>query len=167
MQTLDRDDIEQIFKLIENAIDSGHIKRITYLQDIKPAIHESNSLEWRYRLEGYLHAMEANDAIDKKCRSEISQKLIGISPVSKKRRPGRSFDYSIDIFADDGRKFSFNCPAENPTDAYFQVTKRVAYKSIPDINLVEVFQGQKTDRTPRAKPAKIFPKNDLIYVSLV
>jgi hypothetical protein len=167
MQALDLDDIEHIFKLVADSIDNSHTKRITYLQDIKPMKHEADGLQWRYRLEGYLHGMEADDAIDETSKSKITQKLLGIRPVDKKHRPGRSFHYSVDIYSEDGRKFSFDCPSENPTDAYFQLTKRVAYKSIPDINLVEVFSGLKAKRKTGATPAKVFPKNDLIYVSLV
>jgi hypothetical protein len=167
MQTLNLNDIEQIFKLAADSIDRSHLKRVTYLQDIKPLNHEVDNLTWRYRLEGYLHGMEANDAIDQKNKSKITQKLLGIRPVDKKPRPGRNFNYSINIFTEQGKKFSFNCPSMNPTDAYFQLTKRVAYKSIPDICLIEVFSGNINQRDESSTPVKVFPKNDLIYVSLI
>ena len=167
MQTLNLNDIEQIFKLAADSIDRSHLKRVTYLQDIKPLNHEVDNLTWRYRLEGYLHGMEANDAIDKNNKSKITQKLLGIRPVDKQPRPGRTFNYSVDILTDQGKKFSFDCPSMNPTDAYFQLTKRVAYKSIPDISLIEVFSGLKSERSELSKPAKVFPKTDLIYVTLV
>lgn len=167
MQTLDLSDMEHIFKLAAASIDKSHVKRVTFLQDIKPLKHEIDDLTWRYRLEGYLHGMEANDAIDQKNKFKITQRLLGIRPVDKEPRPGRSFNYSVDIFTEQGRKFSFDVPSENPTDSYFQLTKRVAYKSIPDISLVEVFTGLKTQRDKAPNPVKIFPKNDLIYVTLV
>lgn len=164
MQTLNKSDIEHIFKITQESIQSNHSKSIMYLQDMKPLSHETDNLNWRYRLDGFLHGMVANDAIDEKSKTIIVQKLLGIRPVNKKDRPGRSFQYSVDIFTEQGRKYSFDVPSQNPTDAYFQLTKRTAYKSIPDINLVEVFSGLKTDRGASSKPAKIFPKNDLIFV---
>lgn len=55
----------------------------------------------------------------------------------------------------------------NPIDAYVQLTKRIAYKAIPDIEAVLVYAGLKLDRNNNSSPVLSFAKDELIIVTLL
>jgi hypothetical protein len=52
----------------------------------------------------------------------------------------------------------------NPMDAYVQLTKRFVYRTIPDIQRVEVFHEKTSDRADQQTAAKRFNKDDLVFV---
>ncbi len=58
-------------------------------------------------------------------------------------------------------------PSTNPLDAYVQLTKRTAYKSIPDIKKVDVYAGFLSGRLSGEKPVRTFSSDELVFVTLL
>jgi len=73
----------------------------------------------------------------------------------------------VDIITEKDKIFSFDVMSMNPIDAYVQLTKRIAYKAIPDIEAVLVYAGLKLDRNNNSSPVLSFAKDELIIVTLL
>jgi hypothetical protein len=73
----------------------------------------------------------------------------------------------VDIITQKDKIFSFDVMSMNPVDAYVQLTKRIAYKAIPDIEAVLVYAGLKLDRNNNSSPVLSFAKDELIIVTLL
>ncbi len=79
-------------------------------------------------------------------------------------RPGREHTFYVLVKTEKGKEYDFNVAAVNPSDAYFQLTRRSSYKAIADIMGVEVFNGPglRSD----APPLKSFQRDELVFNSL-
>lgn len=166
MQTLNQNQIDDVFQKLKNNISSDHHKAILSLDDIRPPMHEIAGLEWRYRLSGYAEGLCAADILDSEIYEKIVSVLFGPRPKEQNNRPGRKYEYSVDIKTERNKVFSFDVPSINPFDAYVQLTKRIAYKTIPGIISVLVYAGFQSERLPTSTPLKSFSQDEFIYVSL-
>ena len=167
MRTLDQNQIENIFQELRDNISPEHGKAIIGVDNVKPSHHEFESLEWRYRLGGYTEALCACDILSNSVYESAIAEIFGQRPRDGADRPGRKHKYSVDIKTEQNKQFTFDVPSMNPLDAYFQLTKRIAYKTIPGIVSVLVYAGFHTDRKPDSSPLRSFEKDELVFVSLV
>lgn len=139
------------------------------LIEFTPSKEEFWTGAWRLRFEGVVSALRALNVIDNESLEPLMS-LAGLKPLSNQtgdKRPGRDHSFSIDILTETGAEFSFNVAAMNPSDAYFQLTKRFAYKAIPDITAAEVYTGVQEGRAQEAEPVKTFESDELVFVSLI
>lgn len=166
MQNLTNSEIDRLFTSLKEKVLGDKEIVFKHLASIKPSYSEGEILSWRYRLAGYLEGLCACDMFSTEDLNHSIAQLFGKSHEERSIRPGRCTEYSIDIKTENSRVFSFDVPATNPFDAYFQLSKRVAYKSIPDIESVIVHSGFINDRD-EADPLRTFNKDELVFVSLV
>lgn len=167
MRTLDQEQIESIFQELKENIAPAYNKALVGLENAMPSQHENDGLEWRYRLGGYTEGLCASDILSISVYENVIAKLFGPRPKDELERPGRKYKYSVDIKTEQESTFTFDVPSMNPFDAYVQLTKRIAYKTIPGIVSVLVFAGLQSERQPSAKPLRTFEHDELIFVSLV
>ena len=165
MGTLDQNQIENIFQELRDNISPEHCKALIGLDNLKPSHYEFGSLDWRYRLGGYAEALCACNILSNCIYESAVAKLFSQHSGGKAARSGRKFKYSVDIKTEQNMLFTFDVPAMNPLDAYVQLTKRIAYKTIPDIVSVLVYAGLHFERSHDALPLKSFEKSELIFVS--
>lgn len=167
MNPLNQNQIEKIFEELRDNISQDHVKAINGLENIKPSHHEYEGLEWRYRLGGYTEGLCAGNMLSTSVYESAIADLFGERQKDHINRPGRSRKYSVDITTEQNKRFTFDVASINPLDAYFQLTKRIAYKTIPGIVSVLVYAGFITERQPGSSPLRTFEKEDLVFVSLV
>jgi len=139
---------------------------ITALEAIRPQTAET--LEWRYELKGFIGALVAQDVLSHTPSSEALEVLFG-KPLSTTDRPGRKYKFSVDVFSTlpngETRRFPFDVAAMNAFDAYVQLTKRMTYRTISEIDYVAVFDGMQHERKRAQAPVKRFECDELIYVN--
>lgn len=165
MIQIDKEKIDLLFSSLKHLIPQDAHKAILSLDNIHPNHNEREGLEWRYRLRGYTEGLCAADVIESSDYEKVLSALFG-SDSKAHKRPGREFKYSVDIHAEQERRFSFDVPSMNPVDAYVQLTKRIAYKSIPGIISVLVYSGFEAERQQDSKPIRTFTHDELVFVSL-
>jgi hypothetical protein len=165
MTHLSEDRVKDLFRDIEGRIKRGNPNPIRYLKNLHPSKDEIEGLEWRYRLSGYLEGLAVSDQMDNGFIELLVATLFSRADVSDGDRPGRARPFSIDIVTEQRKTFSFDVPAMNPLDAYVQLTKRTAYKSIPGIEVIKVFEGLLPDRTSGVQPLRTFHTGELIFTS--
>lgn len=167
MKTLSAKQIEQIFQELKENISPIHSKALVGLENATPSQHEYDGLEWRYRLGGYIEGLCAVDILSVSVYENIIAELFGQRSRDQGERPGRKYKYSVDITTEQNTKFTFDVPSMNPIDAYVQLTKRIAYKTIPGIESVLVYAGLQSERQPASKPLITFENDELVFVTLV
>lgn len=167
MQPLNQNQIEKIFQELRDNISQDHVKALNGLENVKPSHHDYEGLEWRYRLAGYTEGLCAGNMLSISVYESVIADLFGQRQKAQADRPGRKHKYSVDITTEQHKQFTFDVPSMNPLDAYFQLTKRIAYKTIPGIVSVLVYAGFQTERQPDSSPLRAFDKEELVFVSLV
>jgi hypothetical protein len=167
MITLTGSQVNEIFQELAENIPQNEIGAHAALEHIKPSHHDLDCLEWRYRLVGLADGLHACKIIQHNVHENLVASVLAEREKNAEARPGRKYEYSMDILTEQDKVFSFDVPSMNPTDAYFQLTKRTAYKSIPGITSIAVYAGLQSTRIPAATPLKIFTKNELVFVSLI
>jgi len=139
---------------------------VSALEAIRP--HSPETLEWRYELKGFIGALTASNALSHTPSNEALTLLFG-KPVDSEGRPGRKYKFSIDVFSTlpngETRLIPFDLAAMNAFDAYVQLTKRMTYRAISEIDYVAVFDGMQHERKATQAPAKRFENDELIYVN--
>lgn len=168
MYTITLKVVDEIFDSIISSISSEHDKIIRHLEDIKPTEqHHIETIEWRYTLSGFITCLSAADIIPDEIFNETINSLFCRGVSHNDKRPGRGYKYSVDIIAEKDRIFSFDVMSMNPFDAYVQLTKRIAYKTVPGIEAVLVYAGLKLDRSDSSSPVQTFAKDELIYAPIL
>jgi len=136
------------------------------LEAIRPV--SPDTLEWRYELRGFIGALQASEALSHTPGDEALRILFG-KPADMSERPGRKYTFSIEVFSTlprgETRCFSFDVAAMNAFDAYVQLTKRMTYRAISEIDCVCVFDGMQHERKVAQAPVKRFECDELIYVN--
>ena len=167
MNTLNTQQVDDVFERLRSSLSSEKAAR--HLVNIRPSDqYEMEGMTWRYRLCGYLEGLDIADLLSPSVKEYVHNLLFG-SPKQRTEgvRPGKHFKYSIDITTEQNNVFEFDVPAMNAFDAYYQLTKRIAYKSIPGIESVKVYPGFRSNRIEGNQPLKQFEKDELIYVTLL
>lgn len=136
------------------------------LSGLKPSQEEFWTGVWRFKLDGFSKALVASAFVDHKLLNPITDLIVEklAVPKGKDKRPGRDYMFSVDVMTDSVQVFKFDVAAMNPSDAYFQLTKRFAYKAIPDITSANVFVGSQEGREVGARPVKSFDADELVFV---
>ncbi|MFT6916618.1 MAG: hypothetical protein ACJAWL_002959 [Motiliproteus sp.] len=121
------------------------------------------------RIEGYAFGLAASRSMDDNYASTILtdclkavDELLKASPTPDDR-PGRDRNYSVDVTTERGYCYPFDVPAMNPSDAYYQLSKRSGYKVLPDIYSVRIFEGLAKERTKRQEPKRSFEQSELVF----
>lgn len=166
MQQLNSQQVADLFQLVRTNLPHDRQKAILGLSRVMPSQHEISSLEWRYRFGGYTEGLYAAEILNQDVKVSVSDSLFGASASNREERKGRDFKYSVDIITEQNKTYSFDVPSMNPLDAYVQLTKRIAYKTIPGIAAVDVYAGFSDERQANAEPLKQFDHDELIFVSL-
>ena len=156
--------IDDVFESIKERLGGSNTKALAYLKNMQPSHGELERSEWRYRLSGYLEGLCTTDQIDNGFFEQLVSVLFSRSTPSIAERPGRAHAFSVDIATEQRKVFSFDVPSMNPLDAYVQLSKRTAYKSIPDIETIKVYAGTKKDRKLGAAPLRIFQEEEFIFI---
>lgn len=161
--SLSQKQIDELFAEIRESLGEAQVNAIAALDRICAESYES--IEWRYELRGLLHGFEAAGILD---AATMQDALVTVfaTPTIDERRLGRETQFSLTISTGHGfsmADFEFDVAAMNPTDAYVQLSKRLAYKSLQDVRVVSVFDGLIEDRQPGAKPVKNFEDSELIF----
>jgi len=145
-----------------------HLRETSTLEVVErlyPSAPET--LEWRYELRGVLNALAATNQISHTPHEDAIEILFG-KPPANQERPGRKYQFSIDVTARTPRGeehcHDFNVAAMNALDAYVQLTKRMTYRCIIGIERVAVFDNPVEDRRPEQRPIRTFSQDDLIFV---
>lgn len=167
MKTLCAKQIEHIFQELRENISPINNKALVGLENATPSQHEYEGLEWRYRLGGYTEGLCAGDILSINVYENIVAELFGQHSGNQSERPGRKYKYSVDITTEQKKTFTFDVPSMNPLDAYVQLTKRIAYKTIPGIDSVLVYAGLQSERKQNSKPLRTFENDELVFVTLV
>tara|TARA_R110002167_G_scaffold204404_9_gene408535 strand:+ start:15364 stop:15867 length:504 start_codon:yes stop_codon:yes gene_type:complete len=121
------------------------------------------------RFEGFIYGLAAAKSMTHEDAGSILAECVDAADEllrakeNQKDRPGRDHKYSVDVTNQRGISFPFDVPAMNPSDAYFQLSKRTVYKSIPDIVHVSVFSGETEERLDGQLPEREFKKTELIF----
>lgn len=156
--------IDDLFLSINEELGESNIKALAYLNNMQPSQGELERSEWRYRLSGYLEGLCTANQIDNGFIEKMISVLFSRSTPSQSERPSRAHPFSVDITTEQRKVFSFDVPSMNALDAYVQLSKRTAYKAIPDIEAIKVYAGSKEDRQPNATALKIFHQAELIFI---
>jgi hypothetical protein len=157
--------IDDLFESIKARLEGSNSKALAYLKNMQPSHGEHERSEWRYRLSGYLEGLCTTNQIDDGFIEQLVAVLFSRAEPLQAERPGRAHAFSVDIATEQQRKvFSFDVPSMNPLDAYVQLNKRTAYKSIPDIETIKVYAGTKKDRKLGAAPLRIFQEEEFIFI---
>lgn len=161
--SLSQKQIDALFADIRESLGEGQANAIAALDRICAESYES--IEWRYELRGLLRGFEAAGILD---AATLQDALITVfaKPAVNERRLGRERQFSLTASTGYGfsmADFEFDVAAMNPTDAYVQLSKRLAYKSLQDVRVVSVFEGLIEDRQPGAKAVKTFEDSELIF----
>lgn len=124
-------------------------------------------MEWRYELRGFVRGLTVTGQLNGNVLQQTDR--LFQQPKDGQTRPGRIHLFSIEVFAHapgkKGRIFQFDVAAMNPMDAYVQLTKRLVYRTIPDVYQVEVFESALADREAAQQPARLFGEDELIFVT--
>ena len=161
--SLSQKQIDELFADIREALGEAQVNAIAALERISAESYES--IEWRYELRGLLRGFEAAGILDAATLQDALVRVFA-KPAINERRVGRETQFSLTVSTGYGfsmADFEFDVAAMNPTDAYVQLSKRLAYKSLQDIRVVSVFDGLLDDRQPGAKPIKVFEDSELIF----
>jgi len=156
--------IDELFEDIKDRLGKSNTKTLAYLKNMRPSEGELERFEWRYRLSGYLEGLCTTNQIDNGFIEQLVAVLFSRAALSPKGRPGRTHAFSVDITTEQRKVFSFDVPSMNPLDAYVQLSKRTAYKAIPDIDTIKVYSGTKENRELDAQPLRMFQKEELIFI---
>lgn len=162
---IDTQTMEDVFQEVHASIRRTRPDITEAINHLRPS--DPSLMDWRYELRGLVRGLTATDAVGVSTLIEVEKALFGRSDFDT-HRPGRDFTFSVDVYGTsaDGsaRLLQFDVAAMNPMDAYVQLTKRLVYRTIPDIQRVEVFHQKTIDRTDQQVAAKRFNKEDLVFV---
>ena len=147
-------------------LNASHPEIGAALLDLKPSQEEFWTGVWRFKLDGFSKALLASGSVDHKLLNPVTDLIVEklAAPKGEDKRPGRDYMFSVDVMTDGSQVFKFDVAAMNPSDAYFQLTKRFAYKAIPDITSANIFVGSQEGREAGASPVKIFDAEELVFV---
>lgn len=161
-------DVDNIFDYLTATLEKSDatLCLLSSLEDLRP--NDPSIMDWRYELRGFVRGLTFFGVIPSKELDYVQKSVFG-QFVTGDKRPGREFKFSVDVYAksltDEERLFNFDVAASNSTDAYVQLTKRLVFRTIPDIFRVEVFDSFQDERGQNQKPARIFNKDELIFVT--
>lgn len=142
---------------------ANHIKILSERATILSLIDPSNP-EHVSRIRGIIEGLFIGGIIPESTRNTLVRLTYGDSELGYQRL-GRDRAYVVQITTEQGRSFDFEVAAINPSDAYFQLTKRSSYKSITDIMQAVVYEGTGLS-TSYGDPLKTFQKDELVFNSL-
>ncbi len=165
MPTISINQLDNIFEIIKSGISRNVDLNTLRLNNLRPSAHELNNVEWRYRLAGFAEGLCSTNILGRDTLNQLILTLFG-EGENPADRPSRRHKFSVDIINKSGAVFSFNVPAVNPFDAYVQLTKRTAYKTIPDIETVSVYTALRSERQEDQTPVRVFNERDLIHVQV-
>lgn len=75
MRPLDPADIEEIFRHLTRCISPDKYKILSALDNVLPAEHEHQDLEWRYRLAGFVEGLYAADILNFHAYEKLVEQL--------------------------------------------------------------------------------------------
>lgn len=123
---------------------------------------------WQYEMKGFLYALKSTGYLHPDSVSDILNEIFPKEDVGLRNR-ARSKAFSIDVFAydasNDVRKYQFNVPARNPVDAYAKLSQRVFYDQLPNVKIVQVFEGTKKERAQDQAFVRIFQNDEIVAPS--
>ena len=159
------EETEALFDTIRDDLCEPTENLLAIVESFRPL--DPSLMDWRFELMGFVRGLLIGGLISSKAVKETREVLFG--PVKpNEQREGRDFHYSIDVHSRsvDGseRTIQFDVAAMNTMDAYVQLTKRLVYRTIPDVFKVDVFIDFLKNRTEIQNPARRFEKDELIFV---
>ena len=164
---MDTRQINDLFDGIALSASQTNDKLSAYLRSMKPEPHDHESSIWRLKLESFLYTLNSLEVVTDIFLDQTVDVIWGKEKNHNgKGRLGRDHHYNANITTANGRTFWFDVPAMNPNDAYHQLTKRIAYRTIPDISGVNIYEGKLKDREVDAVPMMEIGARDLVFVTL-
>ncbi len=163
-QQLSNNCIDTVFDSIKQGL-INNPSLVSYIDNIDPKNGEVG-IHWRHQLKGFTDGLIAAKLLTPQACKHLNDILFS-DKKRKRRRSKKSAKFNVEIINENGKAFVFDVPSDNPLDAYVQLTKRTAYKSIPDIKKVDVYAGFLSDRTPERKPLRTFNSEELVFVTLL
>ena len=161
-------DTDRLFHRIDEAMIPYDQGIASQLAALRPQSDPSD-IGWRYALKGFVSFGVAAAFLPAFLLEEIDELLF--NRPGDKNRPGRSRSFLVLVAATrpgDGEVVhEFQVAAENPTDAYAQLAKRVGFRSIPDITSVAVYPQRPNGEVDFETSAqRVFDGDDLINITL-
>ena len=138
-----------------------HVDRITSKIEELELVDQSNS-DLAAHLQGVIEGLVLSGLLSS-TNSEGLTELLSSNHNGRHQRPGREISFLVKLTTEKEETFDFVVAASNPSDAYFQLTKRSSYKAIPDIIRVEVFRESGVNTG--AAPVKSFASDELVFSS--
>jgi len=159
---LNETDVNTIFRTAHSGLSNPSLAE--HIDALRP--RHPDLMDWRFELRGALNALEAAGQATRSASLDVQELLFGKPAPGK--RVGRDRRFSVEVNAltpqRDTRELCFDVAAMNATDAYVQLAKRLVYRAIPDVFEVRVYDGLDKDRRDNQPPARVFKRDDLIFV---
>lgn len=160
---IDNETMESAFDIVHSNIYRPSLALTDLINSLRPS--DPSSMDWRFELRGLLLGLNATGAFQQSALYEVQKILFG-SVKTEFKRKGRDCLYSVDIVATSAdcspRLVQFDVAAMNPIDAYLQLTKRLVYRTIPDVRYVEVYYELLKNRTASQIPLRTFERDQLV-----
>lgn len=164
--SLSNREVDNIFQSIVIQVDDPPKSLETSMAQFKP--EDPTRMEWRFELRGFVRGLTVTGKLDDAVLGQTWW-LFNHQPRESGERPGRDLMFSVDVHAsehsDSGCVFHFEVAAMNSMDAYVQLSKRLVYRTIPDVFHVDVFEGLFKDRYEGQETVRVFRKDELIFVN--
>lgn len=152
-----------IVKLIREQLITQHPDVLRALLDKCPRTLDDEN--WRWELSGFVSALSAMGQLQEGAEASILRELFP-DLDERQRKKARSKSFSIDIYtlsaSLEARKFQYDVPALNPFDAYAKLAMRGNYNRLENVDVVQVFNGNRTERGPNQTPLKSFSREEVV-----
>ncbi len=120
---------------------------------------------WRWELRGFVSALAALGQLREGAEETIDRELFPETD-ERSRKLARSKEFSIDIYTIssdmEARKFQYDVPALNPFDAYAKLAMRGSYNKLKNVDVVQVFRGNRSERSENQTPLKSFSRDEIV-----
>jgi hypothetical protein len=152
-----------IVKLIREQLTSQHPDVLRALLDICPRTLDDEN--WRWELSGFVSALTALRQLQDGAEPVIQRALFP-EIDEHQRKKTRSKNFSIDIYtlsaSLEARKFQYDVPALNPFDAYAKLAMRGSYNRLDNVDVVQVFRGNRSEREHHQTPLRSFSREEIV-----
>lgn len=153
----------RLFEEIALCLQHSAVPQKDYLLNLKPLIVEYELEEWRYRLSGYLECLLTSEHMSLPDYERFIVALFGTNKTRHSKPTSNVKAFNIKVLDKQHVPFNYDVPAVNPLDAYYQLSKRIEYRTITDILRVEIYNGMHSGRGREEKPIHVYLRDMLMY----
>ena len=162
---IDSEQTNQLFSFLTSDLSEPNGSTSKALETFRPL--DPSLMDWRYELFGFVRGLRLGGLISPQAVTRTRNTLFGPVKAGEKRE-GRDYHYSVDVHSrgvnNQTRIIQFDVAAMNTFDAYVQLTKRLVYRTIPDVYSVKVYTEFVEARKDNQSAARIFEADELIFV---